>query len=75
MPCDDKFADLYETGVEVLEGRGLRRYEISNFSTDNAQSLHNIAYWSGKQYIGLGRRAEKGLIRSMLPLFREDRIN
>ena len=55
MPDADVIADMYETAVERLAQAGFHRYEVSNFArTVRAESIHNKAYWEGKQYIGVG---------------------
>jgi oxygen-independent coproporphyrinogen-3 oxidase len=40
---------------EEIESRGFQQYEISNFG--KTQSAHNLGYWKGKNYIGLGAGA------------------
>ena len=40
---------------EEIESRGFLQYEISNFG--KTRSLHNLGYWEGKEYIGLGAGA------------------
>lgn len=57
LPDDDLCADMYETAVEFLEECGYKRYEISNFSKPLKESRHNLKYWSGVSYIGLGAGA------------------
>lgn len=42
---------------EVLGAAGYGAYEISNFSLPNRECLHNLAYWSGKDYFGIGPSA------------------
>ncbi len=37
-----------------LERAGLPAYEISNFAAPGYESLHNQAYWAGRDYLGLG---------------------
>ena len=39
---------------EALEKRGLRHYEISNYAKPGEEARHNIAYWQGAEYVGLG---------------------
>ncbi len=51
----DLSADLYELGVEVLSNAGFAQYEVSNFATTKtARSRHNLLYWQGGDYIGVG---------------------
>jgi oxygen-independent coproporphyrinogen-3 oxidase len=48
---------MYQTGMEMLAAAGYRQYEISNFAEPGRECAHNIAYWEGKDYIGLGPSA------------------
>lgn len=54
LPEDDETADLYLFSVRELERRGFRQYEISNFSKPGRESRHNLVYWRGEEYLGLG---------------------
>lgn len=56
-PDDDRFADEMGAAEELLGNAGLLRYEISNFARDGKWSLHNLAYWRGGEYLGLGVNA------------------
>jgi oxygen-independent coproporphyrinogen-3 oxidase len=38
----------------LLGDHGLYRYEISNYAMPGAESRHNLRYWRGGDYIGLG---------------------
>ncbi|MDD3411060.1 MAG: radical SAM family heme chaperone HemW [Eubacteriales bacterium] len=57
LPDDDAVADMLESGVTELAKRGYRRYEISNFSHPGRECAHNLGYWQGKRYLGLGLNA------------------
>lgn len=48
---------MYQKLVEMLAQNGIVQYEISNFSLPGYESKHNSAYWSGKQYLGIGPSA------------------
>ncbi|WP_339094663.1 radical SAM family heme chaperone HemW [Deinococcus sp. VB343] len=39
---------------ELLAGHGFTRYEVSNYARPGEESRHNLAYWQGKTYLGLG---------------------
>ncbi|XP_026063284.1 radical S-adenosyl methionine domain-containing protein 1, mitochondrial [Carassius auratus] len=54
VPGDDVTAVMYNTARGVLEKAGFRQYEVSNFAKNSAVSEHNIGYWKGRQYIGVG---------------------
>jgi coproporphyrinogen III oxidase-like Fe-S oxidoreductase len=46
---------MYEASIEMLNEVGLKRYEISNFSAaQDCESQHNLAYWKGSNYVGIG---------------------
>ena len=45
---------MLEAAVIMLEQNGLERYEVANFARNRAYSKHNINYWNGSQYIGIG---------------------
>ncbi|WP_084398125.1 radical SAM family heme chaperone HemW [Henriciella aquimarina] len=54
MPDDDQ-ADLYELTQAVAETHGLPAYEVSNHARSReTQSKHNLTYWRGGDWIGLG---------------------
>jgi len=47
----------YKLLRERLLGVGFDHYEISNFARDGQMSKHNMIYWSGKPYVGMGPSA------------------
>jgi len=54
-PSDDLQADMYELADELLEAAGYRWYEVSNWSrTPEDESRHNLAYWQGHDWWGIG---------------------
>ncbi len=53
-PDPDAAAQEYEMAGEALEGAGYRQYEISNWARPGFESRHNMAYWTGEPYLGLG---------------------
>lgn len=57
LPDDDQAADLYEQGRARLSEHGYDAYEISNFSRAGFESRHNLLYWSGGDFLGLGPSA------------------
>ncbi|HEY0388512.1 MAG TPA: radical SAM family heme chaperone HemW [Gaiellales bacterium] len=56
----------YETVVKTLRGADYRWYETANFCRDGRRSLHNLGYWEGRDYLGLGVGAvsTRGLVRT-----------
>ena len=53
----DALADLYLAVCARLEQLGYRQYEISNFARPGFESRHNLCYWLGGDYLGLGPAA------------------
>lgn len=54
LPDEDETADRYLAVCEALEQSGLKQYEISNFAVPGKESRHNLKYWHGEEYLGLG---------------------
>ena len=57
LPDDDEQAERYLWTVERLAQAGFEQYEVSNFSKTGFQSRHNLKYWMGRPYVGLGAAA------------------
>jgi oxygen-independent coproporphyrinogen-3 oxidase len=53
----DADADFFEMTMAILEDAGYRQYEISNYARPRFASVHNRAYWLGKDYLGIGPSA------------------
>lgn len=55
VPDEDLAATLFESTQEVLEAAGFDAYEVSNHARgDAARSRHNLVYWRGVDYVGVG---------------------
>ena len=51
----DRGADFYETTQTILEAAGFEAYEVSNHARGvAARSRHNLIYWRGQDYVGVG---------------------
>ena len=50
-------ADCMELAAEVLEAAGMQRYEVASYARPGFECRHNIAYWTGVPYLGLGEGA------------------
>jgi oxygen-independent coproporphyrinogen III oxidase len=58
LPQDtEQDARLYELTMSALESGGYRQYEISNYAKPGLECQHNLAYWLGRDYLGLGPSA------------------
>lgn len=53
MP-EDPSAELYELTQEITDASGFQTYEISNHAKPGAQCRHNLVYWRGQDYAGIG---------------------
>ena len=50
-------ADPFEMTLDRLAAAGYEPYEISNHALPGRECLHNLAYWEGADYLGLGPSA------------------
>ena len=57
LPDEDTEADMYAALCDYLASMGYEHYEISNYARDGRYSRHNLKYWHGTRYIGLGASA------------------
>jgi putative oxygen-independent coproporphyrinogen III oxidase len=46
--------DHYEHVIARLGAAGYRWYETANFCRDDRRAQHNLAYWTGRDYLGIG---------------------
>jgi oxygen-independent coproporphyrinogen-3 oxidase len=53
-PDDDDARVLYEATQEVCAAHGLPNYEISNHARPGGECRHNLIYWRGHEYAGIG---------------------
>ncbi len=54
----DRAGDLYEATQEMLTALGFDAYEVSNHARgERARSRHNLIYWRGEEYLGVGPAA------------------
>lgn len=54
LPSDDLGADLYDLTQDLCEQAGFIAYEVSNHARPGAESKHNLLYWRGGDYAGIG---------------------
>ncbi|MDR1743892.1 MAG: radical SAM family heme chaperone HemW [Dysgonamonadaceae bacterium] len=58
QPVDEETSNcMFSLLIENLTKNGFTHYEISNFARDGWFSRHNLSYWQGKDYLGLGPAA------------------
>ncbi len=51
---EERAADLYEDTQALLNRVGLPAYEISNHARPGQECRHNLVYWQGGDYVGIG---------------------
>lgn len=56
-PDEDFQAACMDTARERLGAAGYHPYEVASYALDGHECAHNIAYWTGQGYLGLGRSA------------------
>jgi oxygen-independent coproporphyrinogen-3 oxidase len=61
MPPDDQSADKYLLADQLFEAAGFSWYELSNWSKPGGQCRHNVAYWDGSFWWGVGAGAHSYL--------------
>jgi len=57
MNSEDLESLMYNKVIDILSENGFFHYEVSNFSKDGFQSLHNTVYWKNMEYLGIGSGA------------------
>lgn len=56
-PDPNAAADMMLLASEILTDAGFERYEVASYALPGAQARHNVAYWTGAPYLGLGPAA------------------
>ncbi len=57
--CSEKQAvRLYKLTDEMMDKAGIPAYEVSNYARVGAESKHNMLYWTGGNFIGIGPSAQ-----------------
>ncbi len=57
LPDDGEQGKMFVYGADYLESQGYLQYEVSNFARMGFQCRHNLGYWEGEDYLGLGPAA------------------
>ncbi len=56
-PDEDFQAACMDVARDRLSAAGYHPYEVASYALDGHECAHNIAYWTGQGYLGLGRSA------------------
>lgn len=54
LPSEETERLMYLRTAEILRHAGYQRYEISNYAKKGMECRHNMGYWTGVEYLGLG---------------------
>lgn len=54
---EDDYAEMFLRAGETFAEAGLEHYEVSNYAAPGEESRHNLHYWRGGAYLGLGAAA------------------
>jgi putative oxygen-independent coproporphyrinogen III oxidase len=54
LPEEDLARDLYDLTQTICDAAGLPAYEVSNHARPGAECRHNLIYWRGHDYAGVG---------------------
>ncbi|MDR2893527.1 MAG: radical SAM family heme chaperone HemW [Deltaproteobacteria bacterium] len=57
LPAEKEQSQMFAYGSEYLAAQGYLHYEISNFALMGFKCRHNLGYWEGRDYLGLGPAA------------------
>lgn len=63
LPVEDVAADMYFATQDICGEAGLPAYEVSNHAASGSQSRHNLIYWRGGDYLGIGPGAHGRLTK------------
>ncbi|MFW2388574.1 MAG: radical SAM family heme chaperone HemW [Polyangiales bacterium] len=54
---EEQYAELFEHAEHSFHSLGWTHYEVSNYAPSGEESRHNLHYWRGGAYVGLGAAA------------------
>ena len=57
LPTEEEEKAMYLEGIALMARHGLHQYEVSNFAKPGHACRHNLGYWQGMDYLGLGPSA------------------
>jgi len=51
---EDLLRDMSDVATDILKKKGFIKYEVSNYSLNGYESIHNLTYWYDNEYYGIG---------------------
>ncbi|MDX1974619.1 MAG: radical SAM family heme chaperone HemW [Rickettsiales bacterium] len=64
LPDDETAASLYQLTEDTMAAHGLVAYEVSNYAKPGEESRHNLTYWLGGDYVGIGPGAHGRVVEN-----------
>jgi len=64
LPESTEVADQMQQAKRMLQDAGYEHYEVANYAKPGKRSRHNVGYWKGRQYFGIGPSAASMLNHS-----------
>ncbi|GAB4324133.1 MAG: radical SAM family heme chaperone HemW [Candidatus Sumerlaeia bacterium] len=61
LPPEEEQCSMFIAARRFLTARGWEHYEISNYALPGSRCRHNMAYWTGAPYLGIGPSAHSFL--------------
>lgn len=61
LPSEEEERAMYVETEQILAQYGYQRYEISNYAKPGYECRHNLVYWQGGDYLGVGLGASSML--------------
>jgi oxygen-independent coproporphyrinogen-3 oxidase len=61
---ENSFVNQYWLVNNLLDSKGYKQYEVSNYAKEGFESRHNLAYWNQVPYLGLGVSAHSYNLQS-----------
>lgn len=66
LPIEELSADMFTRTREICADLGFPAYEVSSHARSGAESQHNLIYWCGGDYAGIGPGAHGRITRNGL---------
>ena len=71
LPDEEEDRRMYHHTKEYLAEKGYHRYEVSNYARPGRECIHNVGYWTGVSYLGIGLGASSLMEGQRFSVIRE----
>ena len=71
LPDEEEDRRMYHHTKEYLAEKGYHRYEVSNYARPGRECIHNVGYWTGVSYLGIGLGASSLMDGQRFSVIRE----